>query len=711
MKPIFSDERTHPQAAATKILLVDDDPRMLDSLSRLLGHYGYETELAATGAEALGKLDTGLFDLTLLDIGMPDISGFRLMEHILDKKLSTAIIVVSGDGSPDTIARALQMGAHDYIKKPYSPEELIATVNNAARKKELERVYGVMKENLDFAGKLHGFIVEHSPDIIFTLDEFGNFSFINSQIERLLGYDKCELMGKSFYALIRTGDAGRIQQYLQDMPHSRSSSFSTEIALNALSGKPAERYFELVMFLLDENSPLNGGASRYRIYGIARDITEKRESQAMIHFRAHHDALTGLPNRALFVDRVKTAIVQAARHAQVFAVLFIDLDRFKLVNDSIGHSFGDSLLKDVSMRLSACVRQCDTLCRYGGDEFTLLLPDAKSPRDAVTVAKKIVAVVNEPFTLDGYDISLGASVGIAFYPHHGKTADELIKNADCAMYQIKKAGKNNYQIFDDDMMIDVKRRLMLEQDLKHALGSDQFEIHYQKQIDSVSRRVTGIEALIRWNHPKHGFLGPDQFISVAEESRQIVDLDKQTLRQACREVRGFYRNGLLMPRLSVNFSPLSFEMDGFVDDILAILEEEGFDPAMLDMEITENILVANREDIVDKLRKLADLGVQIAIDDFGTGYSSLSYIHKLPIKILKIDRSFVNMIDRGNAKVSIVDAIIAMAKGLNIRVIAEGVENDRQLDYLCSLGCDCLQGFYIARPAPIGQLPAAGDKL
>jgi len=374
------------QGSTARILLADDDSRLLDSLHGLLRLYHYEVDIAQGGREAIELLQRNPYDLLLLDLRMPELSGHDVMQFMAEHRITTMTIVVSGETSIDDISRALRNGAYDYLKKPYVPEELLATVNNAIRKKRLEDANSVMENRLNRSEKLHRFIVNNSPDIIYILDEEGRFSFLNSKIEQLLGYDRNELLGHPIISLVEDEDIEKARYFFEQATRSQHSSRSIEIALRPREADHSKRYFELAVWPVTEAEELNGSAKRYRIYGTARDITDRMEAEAFINFQAYHDLLTRLPNRSLFKDRLSMALTQAARNNQRLAVMFIDLDRFKIINDSLGHTMGDRLLQAVSQRLLACIRKGDTLSRFGGDEFTLLLPDTVGTQAAVQVA-------------------------------------------------------------------------------------------------------------------------------------------------------------------------------------------------------------------------------------------------------------------------------------------------------------------------------------
>jgi len=686
-----------------RILVVDDDPRMVASLVTLLAMHGYETDSADGGAEALVKLRSGDYDVLLLDLKMPGVDGYQVLLELHGLGSPVATIVVSGAGAFAEIGRALELGAYDFLKKPYVPEELLVTVRNSLRKRHLERNRQSMQQALDQTNLLNRFIVEHSPDLIFVVDDDACFRFVNARVSQLLGYVPEELLGSSFYRIAADTDLPHLQRFFGEILGDQYQCRSLEVALAPVDAGSDRRYFEIQAFSFG-NGGDQGGATQ--IYGTAREVTERKATVEALRFHSFHDALTALPSRTLFQDRVNAVLMQKQRDSGKFSIMFIDLDHFKLINDSLGHYAGDQLLKLMSQRLLDCVRKSDTLARLGGDEFALLLPATQTAESAGRVAKKILKAMERPFPLSRHDVVVGLSIGIAVFPEHGASYEDLLCNADAAMYQIKNAGKNGYCLFSHDLGGDAMHCLQLEQDLRSALKNGEFDIHYQPQIDAVTKKMFGLEALIRWQHPQEGLLYPDRFIAFAEETGIIVDLDLQTLQKACGQMRQLGRQGVRNLRLSVNVSPLLLASQNFADRILQILSAASFPPELLHLEITESLLLNERDDVLAGLHRLSQAGIHLAIDDFGTGYSSLSYLNKLPVDQIKIDRAFVRQIGIQEENTAIVDAILSMAKRLKLKVIAEGVENRRQLDYLVQLHCDYVQGFLFAEPMPFKQLVA-----
>ena len=690
------------------ILVADDEPRLLKTLADLLRSRGFEVSEAHGGRQACEQLHRQAFDLALLDLNMPELDGFQVMAETGRLQPDCGVIVVSGESSFSTVSRALRRGALDYIRKPFDPEELLATVEGVLGKQSLIRAHEMVQSRLEKSEALHRYIVNSSPDIVFMLDETGHICFINNKVESLLGYQPSELCGQHFRHVLDDRDVARGTYALQGPNISADNPRVLEVRLKTRGSRKATRHFEITAFPVDpqtwpQTGKTQGGCTGQpaRYYGIARDVTERKEAEAFINFQAYHDLLTRLPNRALFKDRLELAITHARRSQQKLAVMFLDLDRFKVVNDTLGHAMGDRLLQAVTHRLEKCLRRGDTLSRFGGDEFTLLLPSIHGNDDARNIARKLINALKAPFQLGDHEVFVGVSIGISVFPEAGETMDLLIQNADIAMYHVKARGKDGYRFYSDSMSINTANRLSLERDLRLALERNELRVFYQPQVCSRSNRVVGLEALVRWQHPERGLLYPGDFLPLAEETRLVGKLSEQVIDQACRDVGRWISSGHSDLRLAVNLSPSQVEHPRFVETLMNRVAAHNFPADNLEIEITENVIMNDLEQISRKLKELAATGVRIAIDDFGTGYSSLNYLHRLPIHTLKVDQSFVKAIRSGEDGACIVNAIIAMAHGLKLEIVAEGVETDDQLAYLKSLGCHQVQGFFYgpARPA------------
>lgn len=698
----------------SRLLLVDDRPELLASLYELVSLQGFgDVQQALGGQAALDLLEAQEFDLVLLDLIMPDVSGHDVLQYARDKGLKSKIIVVSGDASFSGVKHALTCGAFDFVKKPYEAGELLATMENALRQRDLEIRNTQMSRQLRESELLYRFIVNSSPDLVYMLDRNGCFMFLNDRIEALLGFNKDELLGKHYSELV---DQDCVEEARHVMNERRTGSRAIHNAELRLRSKRADRsgrpfqdgnvWMEVTAMgiYVDPNERTREGF--VGTYGTARDITERKEAEQVINFQAYHDLLTHLPNRALLKDRLSLAISHAQRNKRKLAVMFLDLDRFKLVNDTLGHTMGDRLLKAVSNRLQGCLRSGDTLSRFGGDEFTLLLPEVRTRDDVVVIASKILDRLATPFVIDGHELFVGASIGVAMYPEAGDSVESLIQNADIAMYHIKGRGKNGYQFFSEEMNQRFSTRLSLERELRNALVQAEFQVHYQPQVDLQSGEVVGLEALVRWRHPERGLIQPGEFMSVAEETGLITQIDEYVQQRAFDDVAGWQNEGYPKLGLSVNLSALQLEQDGFLERFTASLKNSGLPPESLKLEITESILMRDMDLIVPKLTTLREEGIDIAIDDFGTGYSSLSYLQQFPVSTLKIDRSFVNDIRAEQTDASIINAIVAMAQGLRLGLIAEGVENKTQLRYLRARGCRCVQGFIFSGAVPAHEVAA-----
>lgn len=688
-----------------KILLVDDDAAMLSSLSLLLRANGYSVESAQGGAQAFARLQTSDYDLMLLDLRMPGISGREVLTHIQNNKIDTKVIVVSGETSFTMVKDALTAGAYDFVRKPFDAGELLTTINNGLQCRTLEQQHKAMGLALEESEKLHRYIVNNSPDIVYVLDSKGHFTFINDRIEALLGYRHEDLIGKHFSLLVHEEDLAAANYVFHERRTGARASKDIELRLKINDETKASRCFEthvlpITLHSMGMYNPqgLNGQGEFIGTYGCARDISDRKRHEELINYQAYHDLLTSLPNRALFEDRFKLATAHARRYRENLAVMYLDVDRFKLVNDSLGHAVGDKLLQIVSERISRCLRADDTLARFGGDEFTLLLPQIKTKDDAAAVAMKILASLRVPIHIDQQEIFISASIGIAMYPYSGETMETLVKSADIAMYHVKSNGKDGFRFFCDEMNDSYTSHLAVERDLHRALEHKQFAVFFQPKVNALTCQIVGMEALIRWFHPEKGLVMPDAFIPLAEQTRLIVPIGDWVFRATCEEICRWRKQGLPKIKVSINISAIQIEQEDFVQKIVNTLAEFKLSGDYIEIEITEYGLMKNRENAIQKLLRLSAHGITIAIDDFGTGYSSLSYLHKLPVNTIKIDRSFVNDIEPGIKKTCIVDAIAAMARGLKLNMVAEGVETVAQLTYLKDLGCVEIQGFLFGKP-------------
>jgi len=693
-----------------RLLLVDDEPRLLSSLYELLQGRGYQLVTAATGSEALAHLSRLRFDLVLLDLRLPDIGGHEIMDFINEKGIGADVIVMSGEVGIDAAIGALKRGAYDYLRKPYSREELLKTVANALKQRRLEEANARIANQLENSEKMYRYLVDSSPDIIYTLNHEGKFTFINDRAYQLLGYKREELIGQHYSVVVHEEDLERARYVFNERRVDERASRNVEMRLKCHAGANQERTFNNTLMTISLNAIGMHVPDQevrklefYGTYGVARDITDRKRAEEVISYQAYHDILTDLPNRILFKDRLGLAVIQAKRKQTELAVMFIDLDRFKLVNDTLGHVKGDELLQQAAGRLKECLRKGDTLARQGGDEFTIVLPELRDRDDARMVADKFLEVLQEPFDLDGHAVHISASIGIAVYPAHGESIDELLRHADIAMYQIKGQGKNGHAFYDPSMQDVSHQKIALEQSLRRALEHNELEMYYQPQIDAISGRIVGAEALMRWNHPTRGIVSPGEFLPFAEENGLMLPISDWMIGALCRDMLQWKNIGGNQVRLSLNLSPQYLDRGDFFEKMRGALLRYGIAPSQIEVEITENICIRNPQYAIEQLNKLGQLGVSVAIDDFGTGYSSLAYLHRFPVHTIKIDQSFVKEIHDEHGHYPVVLAIISIARGLGLNLIAEGVETESQARYLRSNGCLTMQGYLYHRPMPLDR--------
>ena len=697
-------EQAQKISREVQILVVDDEPLMLTSLSRLLTGAGYQVQTARNGTEAVRYLETSPCDLVLLDLMMPGLTGHEVMDRIQAKKIDTLVIVVSGDVSIESAISAIRRGAYDFVRKPYEPDEILKRVQNALASRRLEVENRGMAKRLRRSEQWHRYLVNSSLDLIYSLDTQGRFTFVNNAVGHILGLTKQDLLGKHYSAIVHDEDVLGVAQLFNERRTGERSIRGVELRLKRTNNSQLHSLKRFVPVELNAMGMYdNDGAGQRRFvgtYGVVRDIADRKRAEETIVYQAYHDLLTGLPNRALFQDRLAQAMTHVKRNITRLAVMFIDLDKFKFVNDSLGHVAGDKLLQALASRLRSCLREVDTLARMGGDEFVLLLPNINESSDATLIAEKILLALQQKFVIDDHELFASVSIGIALYPDDANTSGNLIKRADIAMYHAKNQGRNNYQLFNCTMDAQASGRLTLVRDLRNALERNEFEVHYHPQVDIPSGRIVGLEALLRWNHPTHGLLSPASFIHLAEETGIIGPIGEWVLRTVCGHAIEWRDAGHPLVRIAVNISPQQIQKPDFADKFLGLLGEYQIDPALIGIEITESTIMKDVENTVSKLGKLRDQGVEIALDDFGTGYSSLSYLNKLPIHTIKVDQSFICGLPHNAGHLSIVNAIATMARGLLLRLVIEGVETKAQLDSLVSIGCNEYQGFLFAQPLP-----------
>lgn len=675
-----------------KILLIEDDEDDYVLTSELLAEVKstrYEIDWVSKYADAMPALRSGCYDVCLIDYRLGEGNGIDLLREAAAAGCYTPMILLTGQGDKEIDIEATEAGAADYLVKGKIEAAVLERAIRYAKAK------GRMLETMRESENRFRSVVESANDAIVLADFQGRIISWNKSAEMIFGYTFEEISGRPLSDLFPAGyyaasgdNNGADLLLASGLLHSDSRA----VELNGLRKDGGEFPLEI--------SLSSWKTAKGEFYsGIIRDVTERKSLEEQLTHQALHDPLTKLANRVLFRNRVEHALAKVNRQKTAVAVLFLDLDNFKTVNDSLGHAAGDILLVSVAERLRSALRNSDTPARLGGDEFAILLEDARHTADAVMIAERLKEILRAPFLIDGKEVFIGTSIGIAVTQTGDENPEELLRNADMAMYTAKTQGKGHYVVFETKMHEALMERIELETDLREAVENEQFVLHYQPIIDLQSERITGMEALVRWNHPVHGLIPPVKFISVAEETNLIIPLGKWILDEACRQAQAWQPHGSESGlSISVNLSTRQFQETTLVEMVKAALAESGLPPRCLILEITENLMLQNSEATIKKLRELRNLGVRLAIDDFGTGYSSLSHLQHFPIDILKIDKSFIDKISEGTEGIAMARAIIMMSDTLRLKTIAEGIEHPEQIIALQNLGCESGQGFHYAKP-------------
>lgn len=686
------------------ILLVDDTPANLIALEATLEDLGVEILTATSGREALSILLKQDVSLVLLDVQMPEMDGFEVAKLMKGQKRTADIPIIFVTAiitDEQHILQGYSSGAIDYIVKPINPKVL---ANKVKVLLELDRNKQAVQKVLNDLAKQKAYfesILTAAADGVIGLNEKGRVRFANPSALRMLDYERDTLMGKSILDLI-SADMNYDDKY-EDTQFYTAFSENKIVTIDDCRFQNKEHESFPVTLTC---SPLPGESQGTVV--VFQDVTIRKALEEKLVEQAKSDALTGLANRMMFIQTLRQALGRAERLGKSLAVLFIDLDQFKQINDTMGHDAGDMLIMNVAQRIVHAVRKNDTVARLGGDEFTVLLEDMKSNQDPTRVAENILTSLKKPFLLNDNEIIVGASIGIATYPECGDNAMALMQAADVAMYRMKAFGRNGFQYYTPEMNADAQKRLELEQELRQALGNDSIELYYQPQISIDNKKLVGVEALLRWQREGEGFIDPSVFITILEDTGLILPYGKWVLWMACLQARNWLKSGVLTKdaRMCVNISARQFASPDFYETLTSVLEETELPPTSLEIEITESILVSSTETVQALLHKIKELGVSVSIDDFGTGYSSLSYLKQYPIDVLKIDRAFVSGCLTSERDKSLVKSISDMGHALGFKVLIEGVEDKEMLELLAKLGVDSYQGFYFSKPVPPAEFEA-----
>lgn len=677
--------------ANTVLIVTDDvaDAKLLEKTLATARDGPFITEWFRHLSEIETRLAKRDIDIILVDFFLPDSHGLETFNVLFKLVPAVPIMTLCDEENEHLAIEAVQRGAQGFLSKGHFQSSLVPqALRNIIQRKQVEEALFVERERSRVT-------LESIGDGVLSTDVAGNVTYMNAEAERMTGWSRDEAQSRPIAEVFHLINSETRQPARNPVEmviaHGKSLALHANSALVRRDGyeSPIE---DSVAPIFDRNGDITGVVVTFH------DVSEARAmAQKMAHL-AQHDYLTGLPNRLLLNDRLTQAISYAKRHNTQLAVLFLDLDNFKHINDSLGHVVGDKLLESVASRLVSQVRHSDTVSRLGGDEFVVLVLEDTLAEHSTVTAEKILHALSSPHHLAGTELHITTSIGISTYPSDGDDADALVKNADAAMYHAKKNGKNNYQFFDSQMNALAVERQATEVELRRAIAGNELLVYYQPKVDLVSGTVTGAEALVRWVHPDKGIIFPEAFIPIAEDSGLIVAIGKFVLLEACRQAKAWRDQGMQSFTIAVNVSALEFRSPGFVENLRNVLNETGLDARFLQLELTESVLMRNVQSSIAVLHELKHVGVQLAIDDFGTGYSSLSYLNQFPIDVLKIDQSFVQSISSNDGNGVIVNAVISMGSSLGQRVVAEGVETPAQLSFLHAHHCTEGQGYLFSAP-------------
>jgi diguanylate cyclase (GGDEF)-like protein/PAS domain S-box-containing protein len=668
-----------------RILLVEDNPGDARLLEFMLQDAlrDYHLAQANTLAQAVDLVQAALFDIILLDLSLPDAQGKSTFWRLHKAAPSVPIVVMTGLDDETLAAELAQAGAQDYlIKGSIDGRWLLRVMRYAIERKRTEI------ELRQSEAKIRA-LYEALPDLLLFIDRDGRFVDCKPARDFPFYMEPEQLPGRTVTEV---------------MPAEIASQTMACVEKALLDGEIVS--FEYQLTFLEGSSDYEARfirATSEEVLCIVRDISERKRTEQQLHYLAHYDALTGLPNRLLFNDGLRRAQVQANRTMDTMALMFIDLDRFKNINDTLGHGAGDQLLLQVGGRIALCVRESDTVARLGGDEFAVILANVREESDAAIAAQKIVDALRLPFEVSGHEVHICASIGITLYRPGQDNRDILLEKADVAMYHAKACGRNNFQFYSPDMDAIAYERLVLENQLRHALERNEFILYYQPQVSAKSTHITGLEALLRWQHPERGLVSPAEFIPLLEESGLIIPVGNWVLRNACQQARQWSDNGTPV-RVAVNLSVHQFRLPGIVEEVAEALRASGLSPELLELELTESMFMDSAAGNIDTLKRFKALGVSIALDDFGSGASSLAYLKDFPVDTIKICQSFVDNLPHNNGDSAITRALLNLAQDLSLSSVAEGVENRQQAEFLRERSCDYIQGYLYSKPLPVDEV-------
>jgi len=687
------------------VLVIDDDQTVHLWAKRHLSAAGFEIIFAANGRDGINAFIRHSPDIVLVDIEMPEMDGFATCLGIrnIPGGSNTPLLMVTGTEDAERIERSYLSGATDFIVKPINWQVLIHRLRYMVKASKVFLQLEMSESRLSKAQQMAR--LGH-----WELNIRDNKLYWSDEIYKIFEQNRDTFIPDltSFLNLVHSSDRLYVEEGF-DKAIKNGTGITIEYRIITGTGK--QRFVGQQIEIVE-----NQKNQLVALTGTIQDITERKDHENQVRHLAYYDGITGLPNRTCFLELLSSSLELAKRNERRFAVLFLDLDGFKGVNDTYGHHIGDLLLKEISRRLTEGLRRSDIASRYlhhqnyiadiarlGGDEFTILLNELTQPEDAAIAARNILRWISEPILLENHKIYSGASIGIALFPQDGFDCETLLKNADVAMYHAKRMGKGNFQFFHDFMNIKAKRRMEMERYMHQAVENNELRLYYQPVVNAVSGQLIGAEALMRWESPQLGFLYPGDFIPLAEENGLILKFGEWAIHEVCRHYKEWQKRDMGYLTIAVNLSSLQFNQISFVPMIKAILNQYQLDPSFLVFELTETVIMADSEKILGTLLELKEMGIKLSIDDFGTGYSSLSYLKRFPLDSIKIDRSFIKDLTSNAEDAAIITAILALARALSLHTIAEGVETDQQKEFLENTTCEAVQGNFFAKPMPIAE--------
>jgi diguanylate cyclase (GGDEF)-like protein/PAS domain S-box-containing protein len=680
------------------VLLIENDPEQTRIIRAMFDNHGsnsFELAHAKCLADAETYFKGHRVDIVLLDLSLSDPEGLEAIRRVRAAAPHVSIVLLSSLDDEPKAMQAIREGAQDYlIKGQIEPNTLMQALGNAVMRSANKEILTDEKDRAQST-------LECIADAVICTDMSGNISFLNPVAGNMMGWPIKDAVGRRLTEILRIVDATTRQPILDPMRKAATENRTGKLPLNSVLIQRDGRE----VFIEDSVAPihdLEGSVTGAVI--VFRDVSAARAQSEQLTHLVEHDFLTGLPNRSLFCDRVGQAISLARRHRGQAAVLFLDLDGFKQINDSLGHAAGDKLLQSVAKRLLACVRDPDTVSRYGGDEFAVLLQDVNRPQDAAATTRRILRALGEAHSIDGQEVHVTASIGMSVYPDDGFDAETLIRNADTAMYRAKKNGCQSCEFYSSELDVCTFESQFTREELQRALERNELTLHYQPKVNLKTGAITGAEALSRWNHPTRGTVLPGHFIPIAEETGLILPIGAWVFHEACSQARTWADAGMPAKTMAVNVSEVQFQREDFLGGLFAALNKTGLDPSILELDVNESVLMRRPERSAIVLKALRDKGVHVTADNFGTGNSSLSSMQKLPVDALKIDRSILRKIATVPGGTAAAEAFIDMGRGLRLRVIAQGVETAEDLEFLWAHDCDEAQGNFFGPPVPPAQL-------